>query len=129
MGLFDELGAGLKGAISQAASGAFTQIETNVLPQFLNQVVGGTQLGDVSGLVEKLRTGGLGPQVASWLGNGTNMPITADQVREALGNSTVQQMAQSMGLPVDKLLPLLAQHLPAAVDHMSPDGTLQEPST
>jgi len=30
-------------------------------------------------------------------------------------------------LPADKLLPVLSQYLPAAIDKMSPNGKLQEP--
>jgi uncharacterized protein YidB (DUF937 family) len=36
-------------------------------------------------------------------------------------------MAQSAGLPIDKLLAMLSQQLPQTVDKMSPNGTLQEP--
>ena len=36
-------------------------------------------------------------------------------------------MAQSAGLPIDKLLAMLSQQLPQTVDKMSPNGSLQEP--
>ena len=55
------------------------------------------------------------------------MPITADQLRAALGNGQIQQLAASFGLPVDKVLASLAEHLPSIVDKLSPNGTLQEP--
>jgi uncharacterized protein YidB (DUF937 family) len=85
-----------------------------------------TDLGSVGGLLQQLQKSGLGPQVSSWLGNGANLPISADQLRAALGDERVRQIAASFGIPVDQLLGQLSQHLPAAVDQMSPHGTLEE---
>ena len=82
-------------------------------------------VGGLAGIVSKLQQGGLGEQVSSWLGNGTNAPITAEQLRSVLGEPYVQQLAAKFGLPLDGVLNLLSQHLPAAVDKASPDGELQ----
>ena len=114
----DILGGALKGIAGQ--------VETQALPVILSQVLGKTDLGSVGGLLQKLQQSGLGPQVSSWLGNGANMPVTADQLKNALGNQNLSQIAAQLGLPIDQLLGQLAQHLPAAIDHMSPNGTLQE---
>lgn len=120
MGLFDELGATLKtAALGTVAAAA---------PQLLSKLLGQTDLGGLQGLVQKLEQNGLGPQVQSWLGDGTNLPVSPDQLRAALGNEHVRQIAQQFGLPVDKVLDLLSQHLPQAVDEASPDGHLQEPT-
>jgi uncharacterized protein YidB (DUF937 family) len=127
MGLLDDLGGGLKGALGQMLGQAAGQFEANALPGLLTQVLGNTQLGSVGGLLAKLQEGGLGGQVSSWLGNGSNMPIGADQLRAALGNEQVQQIANSLGLPTDKILEVLSAHLPGAIDQMSPNGTLEEP--
>jgi uncharacterized protein YidB (DUF937 family) len=119
MGLFDSLSGGLKDALGQAEAAA--------MPALISAVLAKTDLGNMQGLLDKLQQSGLGPQVASWLGDGKNLPITANQLREALGNGQIQQLAASFGLPVDKVLASLAEHLPAIVDKLSPDGTLQEP--
>jgi uncharacterized protein YidB (DUF937 family) len=63
--------------------------------------------------------------VQSWLGNGQNMPITADQLKAVLGNAQVQDFARHLGLPVDEMLKLLAQYLPEIIDKASPNGVLQ----
>ena len=110
MGLFDSL----KGAL-----------ESEALPGMLNTVLAQTQYHDLPGLIAALEKGGLGPQVQSWLGNGQNMPITADQLKAALGNTEVQNFARQMGLPVDEVLKLMAQYLPEIVDKASPNGVLQ----
>src|SRR5215813_5952308 len=101
MGLFDQLGGALKGVLGEAA------------PGLIAQALGNSQFGNLQGLVAQLQQGGLGQQVSSWLGNGANMPVSADQIRSALGNEQVHQMAHSMGLPVDQLLNMLSQHLPS----------------
>jgi uncharacterized protein YidB (DUF937 family) len=120
MGLFDEI-------VSGALKGVMGQAEQSLLPGLLSQLLANTSLGSVGGLLQQLQQGGLGGQVASWLGNGANHAISADQLRAALGNEHLQQMAQAAGLPIDKLLALLSQQLPQTVDKMSPNGTLQEP--
>jgi uncharacterized protein YidB (DUF937 family) len=54
--------------------------------------------------------------------------VTPDQLKSALGNEQVQQIAQHLGLPIDKALSLLSQHLPNVVDQASPNGELQPTS-
>jgi uncharacterized protein YidB (DUF937 family) len=110
MNLFDSL----KGAL-----------ESEALPALINTVLAQTQYHDLPGLVAALEKGGLGPQVQSWLGNGTNIPITADQLKAVLGNSQVQDFARHLGLPVDETLKVMAQYLPEIIDKASPNGTLQ----
>ncbi|MGA9083713.1 MAG: YidB family protein [Pseudolabrys sp.] len=84
-----------------------------------------TNLGDLQGVVNQLQQSGLGDQVKSWLGNGPNMKVTPEQIRAALGNQQVRQIAQQYGVPVDEVLKLLADHLPTEVDQASPNGKIQ----
>lgn len=119
MGLLDSL-------IASAVKGAFQQLDSGGLPSILSQILGRTDLGGVGGLVDALRRGGLDQQVGSWLGQGANMPVSPDQLRNALGSSDLARMAQEAGLPLDQLLAILAQHLPQTIDQMSPHGHLVE---
>ncbi len=122
MGLLDNLlGGALKGALGQAGSAA--------LPAVLSGILAKTDLGGLGGIVNKLQESGLGNQVQSWLGNGTNLPVSPDQLRGALGNDQLRQIAQQLGLPVDGALKVLAEHLPAAVDQASPNGEVEEPES
>lgn len=120
MGLFDNLGGTLSGVLGQVKSAA--------VPALMSAVLAKTNLGDLGGVVSQLQQGGLGTQVSSWLGNGANLPVSPDQLKAALGNEQVQQIAQHLGLPVDKALSLLSQHLPDMVDKASPNGELQPAS-
>jgi uncharacterized protein YidB (DUF937 family) len=81
--------------------------------------------GGFDAVLAKLNDAGYGAKVNSWLGKGPNTPITADEIQSALGNQHLTQLASSMGVPMDKVAALLAQHLPVAVDSASPNGTLQ----
>ena len=124
MGLFDQLVSGaLRGAMGQ---GSGQGQGDSLLPGLLGQLLGQTNMGGIGGLLSQLQQGGLGGEVASWLGNGANRAVSPDQLRSALGDGQLQQMAQSAGLPIDQLLSMLAQHLPQTVDRASPNGALDE---
>jgi uncharacterized protein YidB (DUF937 family) len=65
----------------------------------------------------QLRQAGFGDQVRSWIGDGQNVPITAEQLQQVLGSDVVRQLAARFNIPVDQLSQVLAQALPT-------DGTL-----
>ena len=117
MGMFDGLSSAVKGLVGAA--------EATALPGLLSAALANTSLGNMRGLLDKLQQTGLRPQVSSWLGEGTNLPITADQLKAALGNEQIQQLAAHFGLPLDKVLATVAENLPAMVDKLSPNGKLQ----
>jgi uncharacterized protein YidB (DUF937 family) len=112
------LGSALRGLAAQGGTGALSDV--------LSQVLAKTDLGGVGGLLQQLQQSGLGAEVASWLGNGENLPLSVDQLKNALGDQRLRQLATQLGLPVDQVLDQLSQHLPGAIDHMSPNGTLEE---
>ena len=118
MGLLDSLG------LNDELKGALGKLEEAGLPALINNVLAKTQYRDLAGLVAALQQGGLGKQVQSWLGNGANLPITADQLKAVISNAQVQDLARQLGLPVDATLKVLAQYLPGIVDEASPNGKL-----
>ena len=106
-------------------SDAFKGMLGQLLPVVLSEVLGsGGGQGGLSAIVAKLQQAGLGDQVKSWIGNGQNLPITAEQLQQVLGSDTVKQLAARFNIPVDQLGPILAQMLPKAVDGASPNGHL-----
>jgi uncharacterized protein YidB (DUF937 family) len=122
-GIFGDLiGGVLKGLANQQGQGQ----GGGGLGGILGQVLSNTNLGSLGGLLDQLQKSGLGPQVSSWLGNGANLPISVDQLRQALGDDNIRQISQSLGIPIDQLLNQFSQHLPAAVDKLSPNGTLEQ---
>ena len=72
----------------------------------------------------EVRRAGLAAQVKSWIGTGSNLPISAQQVLEVLGQERVAQIAQQLGIDPQQAADQLAQHLPQVIDHLSPNGEL-----
>jgi uncharacterized protein YidB (DUF937 family) len=118
MGILDSL------ENSPAFRSVLGQLEAAVVPVVLSEVLGNGSQGGLNAIVAKLEQAGLGEQVKSWIGNGQNLPITADQLQQVLGSDTVKQLAARFNIPVDQLAKVLAQQLPTAVDQASPDGKL-----
>ena len=118
MGILDSL------ENSPELKGMLGQLGAAVIPAVLGEVLGNGGQGGLSAIVARLEQAGLGEQVKSWIGTGQNLPITADQLQQVLGSDTAKQLAAKFGIPIDQLSQVLAQQLPAAVDHASPDGKL-----
>ena len=122
MGILDSLENSLEN--SPALKGALGQLGAAVLPAVLSEVTGTGGQGGLSAVVAKLEQAGFGEQVRSWIGNGQNLPISADQLQEVLGSDTVKQLAARFNIPIDQVSQVLAHVLPQAVDKASPDGNL-----
>jgi len=118
MGILDSL------ENSPAFKGALEQLGGAVLPVVIGEVLGTGGQGGLSAIVAKLQQAGFGNQVKSWIGNGHNLPITAEQLQQVLGSDAVKQLAAKFNIPVDQITQILAQQLPKAVDRARPDGKL-----
>src|SRR5258706_798469 len=53
--------------------------------------------GGLSGLLAKLSEGGLGAQVPSWIGTGSNLSISAQPIPEVVGHGRIPQKSQQPG--------------------------------
>ena len=127
MGILDGLVGNVLGAL-QGQGQAGEGVQPEALGQTLNNALANTPFGSLDGVLGQLQSSGLGAQVASWLGKDGNLPISADDLRAALGNEQLQKIGTSLGLPMDQVGDLLAKVLPATVDKLSPDGTLNVPT-
>jgi uncharacterized protein YidB (DUF937 family) len=105
MGILDSL------ENSPAFKSALGQLESAVLPVVLGEVLGTGTQGGLNAIVAKLQQAGFGEQVKSWIGNGQNLPITADQLKQVLGSDTVKQLAARFNIPVDRITEILAQQV------------------
>lgn len=86
-------------------------------------------VGGYQGILAKLEQSGLGDRVDSWLSaNAGNLPVTPDEIRAALGDERLQQLAAKFGVPLDQVADLVSRHLPQAVDQASPNGVLEPPA-
>ena len=89
------------------------------------QVLNG-QAGGLDGVLQSLQQGGLGDAVKSWVGTGSNLPVSADQLQSILGSGVVQDLATKLGnSPADASAHLSAL-LPGIIDHLTPNGEVPE---
>jgi uncharacterized protein YidB (DUF937 family) len=85
--------------------------------------------GGIGGLLQKLHSGGLGGAVQSWIGTGQNQAVTPDQLRGALGDDQLQELASKARVSPQQASTGLASILPALVDKLSPNGQLHDEGT
>jgi uncharacterized protein YidB (DUF937 family) len=78
--------------------------------------------GGVQGVVNQLRSNGLGSTVNSWIADGPNATVSPTEVHNAFGEQTIAELAAKSGLSTQELTAKLAQVLPHAVDAMTPNG-------
>jgi len=85
--------------------------------------------GGVQGVVTQLQQHGLGDTVKSWVSTGPNAPISAEHLHHVFGSGTIAEIAQRVGMSPDELSQKLAQFLPQAVDHLTPNGQVPPAAT
>lgn len=107
MGLFDGLIGGVVGAGMATIVGDLIE-----------------KHGGVGGIVAELQAKGLGDTVKSWVSTGPNQPVSADILHQALGSDMVTQLAAKIGMSPADLSAKLAEVLPQAVDHLTPNGEI-----
>lgn len=115
MGLFDQV----VGALASAESGG----QGNLL-QTVMQLVNNPQTGGLQGLIQSFQQGGLGDIVNSWVANGQNLPISAEQIQSVLGGTSLQDLAAKLGMSPAQASGSLADILPKMIDTMTPNGQL-----
>lgn len=94
----------------------------------LSGLTGGEGM-DIGGIADKLKEGGLGDKVGSWLGDGENEAVSADELTNALGADKIGEMASKMGVEPGEAAETLSQAMPSLMDKLSSGGGLLEEAT
>ena len=81
---------------------------------------------DLGGLVSNLNGQGLMEVANSWLGNGENLPISKDGVKNLFGAEKLSQIASKLGLDEDSVAGGVTEALPDIIDKSSMDGSLSD---
>jgi len=127
MGLLDQvIGAALG---SKPGSGQSSPIAMALMALLASRMAPGSagqrgSLGGLGGLLEQFRQNGFEQAINSWIGTGQNHAISPNQLRQAIGQDAVDDLAQQTGLPHDDLLSQLSKILPGVVDKLTPNGQL-----
>nr|WP_256943259.1 YidB family protein [Achromobacter xylosoxidans] len=115
MSLLDTL-ASMAGGGQQGGS-------ASLLPALIEQL--NKYPGGLTGLIASFQKGGLSEIVASWVGTGQNMPVSADQLGSVLDPGVVNELAAKTGQDTDSVLGSLSSLLPQLVDKATPNGEVQ----
>ena len=122
MGLLDQLAGQVLGSLAGGAQGG----GQSPLIQLVLNLIQNSE-GGLGGLLSKLNQAGLGEQVASWVGTGQNLPVSADQLGQVLGGSGgLGDIAAQLGLPQEAVAGQLAQLLPQVIDGLTPNGQVPD---
>jgi uncharacterized protein YidB (DUF937 family) len=113
MGLLDTVTGALGGAKGAGANAVLLQQLIALL----------SQPGALGNLVSAFQKQDLGNVVQSWLGTGSNLPISGAQVQQVLGSDVVAGMAKQAGIGVPDAANALSSLLPQVIDKISPNGT------
>ena len=120
MGLLDGLMGSLMGGQQQDGTNPLLQIAMQMLADK------GNAGGGLGGLMNTLQNAGLGDQLKSWIGTGENMPISGDQLSQALGSDKLREIASQLGMSHGEVSGGLADILPQMIDKLSPNGQLPD---
>ena len=118
MGLLDSV----LGSLSQGGSGA----GGNSLLETVLSMVNNPDTGGLAGLLQKFQEHGLGNVADSWVSTGKNLPISGDQIQEALGSGALGDIASKLGLSTGDVSSQLADLLPGVVDKLTPNGQVPD---
>jgi uncharacterized protein YidB (DUF937 family) len=137
MGLLDSILGSVLGGGGQGQNSGQAALINAVIQMVANKGAGGAAsgLGGLGGLVGALTQGGLGNVASSWVGTGQNLPVSPDQITQALGGggggagNILAQLAQAAGMSHGDAASGLSQILPGLVDKLTPDGQVPQQDT
>ena len=119
MGFLNEI---LQGVGSQLLSGG----RQSGLIEIVTGLMNNPQTGGLSGIIDMFNKSGLGDAISSWISTGENQPVSGEQIEQALGSDTIQEIAQRLGVSGADASGGLAALLPQIIDKLTPDGTVPE---
>jgi uncharacterized protein YidB (DUF937 family) len=86
------------------------------------------QNGGLDGVLNKFHQGGMAEQADSWVSTGQNMGISADQLQQIFGSSSIGNIASKLGMSEDQAGTAMSQVLPELINHLTPQGQVPEDS-
>ena len=85
--------------------------------------------GGLSKIMSGFSSAGMDDKAKSWVSNDANKPLSPDDVKQVVDHDQIAQVAQKAGISHDEAAGVIAQALPAIVNHLTPDGQLPDPAT
>lgn len=119
MGLLDRVTGALGGV---GGNGGDNPLLNSVVKMLTDSAQG----GGLAGIAKAFQDKGLGDQMASWIGSGQNLPVSAEQIKSALGGGQLGQIASQLGMDEQQAAGGLADILPQVVDKFTPGGQMPQ---
>jgi len=124
-GLGDLLGGILGG--SQGGSSSSGGLGGNPMLRMLLPLVASLLMnGGLQKILGRLQENGKGAKGQSWVSTGPNEPVDAADVKAALDDQELAEIAQKLGVSEDEAAEAVAQVLPDVVDQATPAGELPD---
>ncbi len=98
--------------------------KNNDLLSAVIELLGGK--GGVNNLIGQFASNGLGDIINSWVGTGNNLPVSPEQIKSALGQDKISNLASKLGMDQGALTSQLSNLLPDVVDKLTPEGKVPE---
>jgi len=121
MGLLDQIA----GAVGGEKGGVSGQNQIMLVAMELLQ----NQPGGLQGIIDQFTHAGLGKEVASWVGTGQNLPISAEDLTRVFGSNggaQLQELVAKLGMDHGNAAGGLADALPGLVDKLTPNGKVED---
>ena len=113
MGLFDSL-------VGSVLSNLGNQTDNPMLHSVATMLA--NHEGGIDGLIQQFKDKGMGDVIGSWVGTGQNAPISADQLKDVLGEGKIAEIANSLGISHGEAVSQLSAALPQLIDKLTPNG-------
>jgi uncharacterized protein YidB (DUF937 family) len=123
-GLGDLLGGILGGG---SGGGGSANLGGNPMLRMLLPLVASLLMnGGLQKILGRLQQNGVGATGQSWVSKGPNEPVAAADIKAALDDEELAQIAQQLGVSEDEAAEAVAQVLPDVVDQATPAGELPD---
>ncbi len=114
MGLLDQI----TGALGGQSGGQGNLVQ--VVMKLVQDHPGGLQ-----GLIDQFSQAGLAQHVQSWIGTGSNLPVSGADLAKVFSGGQLTQIASQLGLDQGQAADSIAQGLPGLVDKLTPNGQIE----
>ena len=109
---------------SDRSGEAGSNLDMGSLTSALSSLSGDGEGFDLGGLMSGFNAGGLAEMAQSWLGDGDNAGISAEQISSVIGSEKIAEFASKLGLSTEEAAGGLSEALPQMVDNASSGGSL-----
>jgi uncharacterized protein YidB (DUF937 family) len=113
------------GSASASHGGSLSELLSGGLGGLLGGGTAGTTVGSgLNDLLKQFQEKGQGDVANSWVSNEPNKQIAPDTLSKVLSEDQIKTLTQLTGMSHDDLIKTLSEHLPNAINQLTPKGRL-----